>query len=88
MSLSQYQQRLDVSTSGRGLFEITTDVQEVLSDSGLRLGTVQLLLRHTSASLVIQENADPDVKTDLERFFQAIVSRRGFHLRTHSGRSR
>jgi secondary thiamine-phosphate synthase enzyme len=72
MSLSQHQQRLDVSTSGRGLFEITGDVQEILSDSGLRQGTVQLLIRHTSASLVIQENADPDVKTDLERFFKRL----------------
>jgi secondary thiamine-phosphate synthase enzyme len=72
MSLSQHQQRLDLSTAGRGLFEITADVQGVLSESGLRLGTVQLLVRHTSASLVIQENADPDVKTDLERFFKRL----------------
>lgn len=69
MALTQHQQRLDVPTSGRSLVDITVDVQGIVSESGLRLGTVQLLLRHTSASLVIQENADPDVKTDLERFF-------------------
>lgn len=72
MSLSQHQQRLAVSTSGRGLIEITADVQGVLSATGFHVGSVQLLLQHTSASLVIQENADPDVKTDLERFFSRL----------------
>ncbi|MBT5925495.1 MAG: YjbQ family protein [Verrucomicrobia bacterium] len=72
MSLRQFQRRLDISTSGRGLVEFTSDIQGWVHTSQLTEGIVHLLLRHTSASLVIQENADPDVKTDLERFFKRL----------------
>ena len=72
MSLRQFQRRLDISTSGRGLVEFTSDIQGWVHTSRLTEGIVHLLLRHTSASLVIQENADPDVKTDLERFFKRL----------------
>lgn len=72
MSLKQFQTRLDISTSGRGLFEITSDIQSWVQSSQLTEGIAHLLLRHTSASLLIQENADPDVKVDLERFFQRL----------------
>lgn len=72
MSLKQFQRRLDISTSGRGLVEFTSDIQGWVHASQLTEGIVHLLLRHTSASLVIQENADPDVKTDLERFFKRL----------------
>jgi secondary thiamine-phosphate synthase enzyme len=54
-----------VETSGEGLFEITAEVTRFLKEIGARTGTVLIFLRHTSASLVIQENADPDVRTDL-----------------------
>lgn len=56
---------LSVETSGEGLFEITAEVRRFLSQAGARAGAVLVYLRHTSASLVIQENADPDVRTDL-----------------------
>jgi secondary thiamine-phosphate synthase enzyme len=56
---------LSVETSGEGLFEITAEVRRFLSQAGARDGAVLIYLRHTSASLVIQENADPDVRTDL-----------------------
>jgi secondary thiamine-phosphate synthase enzyme len=56
---------LSVQTSGEGLFEITADVTRFLKEIGARAGAVLIYLRHTSASLVIQENADPDVRTDL-----------------------
>jgi secondary thiamine-phosphate synthase enzyme len=56
---------LSVETSGEGLFEITAEVTRFLKEIGARAGTVLIFLRHTSASLVIQENADPDVRTDL-----------------------
>ncbi len=72
MSVTQFQQRLDVRTSGRGFTEITSSVQALLDQSGMDTGIAHLLLRHTSASLLIQENADPDVKTDLERFFNRL----------------
>jgi secondary thiamine-phosphate synthase enzyme len=56
---------LAVETSGEGFFEITNEVARFLQDIKARDGVALLYLRHTSASLVIQENADPDVQTDL-----------------------
>ena len=57
--------RLLVETSGEGFFDITAEVTRFLKQIGARDGAVLIYLRHTSASLVIQENADPDVRTDL-----------------------
>jgi secondary thiamine-phosphate synthase enzyme len=57
--------RLSVETSGEGFFEITADVARFLKEIGARDGAVLVYLHHTSASLAIQENADPDVRTDL-----------------------
>jgi secondary thiamine-phosphate synthase enzyme len=57
--------RLSVETSGEGFFEITTDVARFLGQIGARDGAVLIYLKHTSASLTIQENADPDVRADL-----------------------
>jgi secondary thiamine-phosphate synthase enzyme len=57
--------RLSVETSGEGFFEITAEVTRFLEQIGARDGVILIYLRHTSASLVIQENADPDVRTDL-----------------------
>jgi secondary thiamine-phosphate synthase enzyme len=57
--------RLTVATSGEGFFEITADVARFLKEIGAWEGAVLIYLKHTSASLVIQENADPDVRTDL-----------------------
>jgi secondary thiamine-phosphate synthase enzyme len=57
--------RLSVETFGEGFFEITTDVARFLGQIGARDGAVLIYLKHTSASLTIQENADPDVRTDL-----------------------
>jgi secondary thiamine-phosphate synthase enzyme len=56
---------LEVATHGRGLVEITSAVADFVADSGLAEGLVTVFCRHTSASLTIQENADPDVRTDL-----------------------
>jgi secondary thiamine-phosphate synthase enzyme len=56
---------LAIATSGEGFFEITSEVKRFLQQIGARDGAVLIYLRHTSASLVIQENADPDVRTDL-----------------------
>jgi secondary thiamine-phosphate synthase enzyme len=57
--------RLVIETSGTGFFEFTDEAARFLTEAGARDGTLNLFLRHTSASLVIQENADPDVCTDL-----------------------
>ena len=56
---------LAIDTPGEGLVEITSDVKRFVTESGAGEGAVLLYLRHTSASLTIQENADPDVRTDL-----------------------
>lgn len=62
-----------VSTRGRGFYEITRNVAAWVKDSGIQNGLLTLHLRHTSASLLIQENADPEVRRDLERFFLRLV---------------
>lgn len=64
---------LRISTRGRGFYEITDKVAGWLSEKGFQSGLVTLHLRHTSASLLIQENADPDVRRDLEAFFSRLV---------------
>ncbi len=62
-----------VSSRGKGLYDFTGEVAGWLRASGIRDGLLTLFVRHTSASLVIQENADPDVQGDLERFLSRLV---------------
>ena len=57
--------RLTVQTSGRGFLDLTAEIAGLVKDAGAREGVVTLFIRHTSASLTIQENADPSVLTDL-----------------------
>ncbi|HEX4645506.1 MAG TPA: secondary thiamine-phosphate synthase enzyme YjbQ [Verrucomicrobiae bacterium] len=62
-----------VNTRGRGFYDFTKSVVAWLDQSKIQTGLLTLHLRHTSASLLIQENADPDVRGDLERFFSRLV---------------
>ena len=71
--LKQAFHELTLSTRGRGLWEITRDVKQWIAESCFRDGLLTLHLQHTSASLLIQENADPDVRRDLEAFFKQLV---------------
>lgn len=71
--LRQEIHELAVATAGRGLHEITDRVAALVRRSGLTTGLVTLHLRHTSASLLLQENADPDVCADLDRFLARLV---------------
>jgi len=64
---------LRVATKGQGLYEVTHEVRRWVGEQGMQTGLLTLFLRHTSASLVIQENADPDVQTDLQAFFKRLV---------------
>ena len=64
---------LQVATPGRGLTEITRRIAAWVQDTGLGHGLLTVFVRHTSASLLIQENADPEVQRDLERFFARLV---------------
>lgn len=67
------QQRLVVATRGRGFHELSGEVQELVCQSGIRIGLCHLFLRHTSASLCITENADAEVRRDLERIAQRLA---------------
>ena len=71
--MHNFQQVLRIQTQGKGLQEITHEVQHVVQASKITCGLCNLFVRHTSASLVIQENADPDVQRDLEYFFGKLV---------------
>jgi secondary thiamine-phosphate synthase enzyme len=71
--LRQASTTLTVDSHGRGLHEITQDAMAWTASSGINDGLLTLFVRHTSASLLIQENADPDVRADLERFFARLV---------------
>jgi secondary thiamine-phosphate synthase enzyme len=61
-----YQTTLEIATAGRGTRDITADVAEAVAASGLRCGLAHVFVQHTSCSLTITENADPDVRRDLE----------------------
>jgi len=71
--LRQSFHEITIATRGRGLYEFTEDVARWLARNNFKNGLVTLHLRHTSASLLIQENADPDVRRDLESFFSRLV---------------
>jgi secondary thiamine-phosphate synthase enzyme len=64
---------IEVRTRGKGLYDFTAEVQGWLDGTGIHAGLLTLFIRHTSASLVIQENADPDVQRDLEAFLARLV---------------
>jgi len=68
---------LYIQTLGKGLIEITAQLSAWAAGQNIATGLLTIFCRHTSASLLIQENADPDVLTDLERFFEAIAPEDG-----------
>jgi secondary thiamine-phosphate synthase enzyme len=64
---------LNISTRRRGLLEITKDVQSWLAEQSVQSGLLTIFCRHTSASMLIQENAAPEVRSDLEAFFEQLA---------------
>ena len=66
-------ERLAVRTSGKGTYEITEDVERLVHASGIATGTATVFVRHTSASLVIYENADPSARHDLHEWLEKIA---------------
>ena len=83
--MRQAQHRLLQKTRGRGLVEITPAVARWVGQQGLTTGLLTLFCRHTSASLLIQENADPTVRTDIERFFERIAPEGGGYVHQSEG---
>ena len=71
--LRQAQHEFVVKTRARGLYEFTDELENWVTRSGFQTGLVTLHLKHTSASLLIHENADPDVRRDLDAFFARLV---------------
>lgn len=71
--LRQSAHELEIGTRGRGFYEFTGRVEELVSESRIKTGLATIHLQHTSASLLIQENADPDVRRDFESFFARLV---------------
>jgi len=65
--------QLEVRTRGKGLYEITDEVQSKLDQRGVQNGIVTVFVQHTSCSVVIMENADPTARRDLEEFFDRLV---------------
>lgn len=68
-----FQERFQVATRGRGTYLITHEVNEQVRRSGIGTGVCHVFLHHTSASLILCENADPDVRSDLERYMKRLV---------------
>lgn len=71
--MRQKRDELAIATRGRGLWDFTEDVRRWVAASGIENGLLTLFIRHTSASLLVQENYDPEVQRDLERFFAKLV---------------
>ena len=69
----QHQQLLKIATKGKSLYKITSKIESIVAESGVKTGLCTIFLRHTSASLIIQENADPDVLLDLSNFLAQLV---------------
>jgi len=73
MNLIVNQLQFQLNTSGRGCFDISNQIEEMVLDSNCQLGTATVFVHHTSASLIICENADPQVLDDLEGWFARTV---------------
>ena len=71
--MKQANGELRIATRGKGFYDITRDVRKWVAAQAIQNGLLTVFLRHTSASLTIQENADPDVRRDLGEFFERLV---------------
>jgi len=80
-----HQQLLKIPTTGKSLCKITSQVAAVVRESGVETGLCTLFLRHTSASLLIQENADPDVLKDLANFLARLVPESAQYIHSTEG---
>ncbi|MEL6764848.1 MAG: secondary thiamine-phosphate synthase enzyme YjbQ [Cyanobacteria bacterium J06607_6] len=83
--MKQHLDVLTVSTSGKSLHKVTSPVADIVASSGVQTGLCTLFLRHTSASLLIQENADPSVLADLETFIAKLVPESAYYAHSSEG---
>ena len=75
--MAVHMETFEARTKGKGTYEITDEVEKILSRSKIATGTVTVFVRHTSCSLVIMENAAPAARRDLEKFFERLVPEDG-----------
>lgn len=71
--MAAHSEIINIETKGKGTYEITDAVARIVSTSGIRIGTATVFLQHTSASLIIFENADRSARVDLQAFFERLV---------------
>ncbi len=83
--MTHYQKLLRISTTGKSLQNITHQVETAVTESGVKTGLCTIFLRHTSASLIVQENADPDVLQDLANFMAKLVPESGNYIHDAEG---
>jgi secondary thiamine-phosphate synthase enzyme len=83
--MPQHQQLLKIATRGKALHKVTANVVDIVAKSGIKTGICHLFLRHTSASLIIQENADPDVLQDLSNFLSQLVPEGSDYIHSTEG---
>jgi secondary thiamine-phosphate synthase enzyme len=71
--MSVYHDQIEIRTNGKGLYEITNEVQSKIDKRGIQNGAATVFVQHTSCSVIIMENADPTARRDLEEFFNRLV---------------
>ena len=80
-----YQQSIRLPAARRGFHIITDEIEKVVASSGIQTGLANIFLKHTSASLSINENADPNVREDFESFFSDIADDKPYYIHTYEG---
>ena len=80
-----HQERIEIATRGRGLVDLTAEVARAVERAAIRRGVCHLFVRHTSCSLCIQENADPAVRRDLERWLERLAPESGGYEHSAEG---
>jgi secondary thiamine-phosphate synthase enzyme len=83
--MRQVSRALDIETSGKGLYEMTRQIETFVKDEQVEMGLLTVFCRHTSASLLVQENADPDVQLDLQTFFEAVAPEHAGYIHDAEG---
>jgi secondary thiamine-phosphate synthase enzyme len=71
--IGAYNAEFSVTTNGKGMYEITEKIRQIVRQSQVRNGLVTIFIQHTSASLIVFENADPSARADLEEFFERLI---------------
>ena len=83
--MKQAVQQVEISTRGQGLYEFTAKIRDWLGEQGIETGLLTVFCRHTSASLLIQENADPTVRVDIQNYFDRLAPESASYIHNDEG---